>query len=103
MVSYLSLPQTNLAKSNNLENDDYQHFASQDLYTILKLTESFGTNNKNVSLLIHGVLDESRKSYKSSVEKNIRIQKENELTEKEFRLQKENDLDAEIQLRVQRK
>ena len=58
---YLCLRQTWLNRTI-WQNDDYQDFASYDLYTILKLTESFGTNNKNVSLLIHRILDAAQKS-----------------------------------------
>ena len=113
---YLFLRQTWLNRTI-WHNDDYKDFASYDLYTILKLTERFGTNNKNVSLLINRVLDADRKSLKDIIiEKEIRIQKENELdaerqlrlskenefdAEKEFRVQIENELDAEKQLRVQ--
>ena len=100
---YLCLRQTWLNRTI-WQDDDYKHFASEDLYTVLKLTESFGTNNKNVSLLIHGVLEAAQISLNEiSIEKDIRIEKENELdAEKEFRLQRENELDAEKQLRVQR-
>ena len=114
---YLCLRQTWLNRTI-WQNDDYQDFASYDLYTILKLTESFGTNNKNVSLLIHRILDAAQKSLNEiTIEKKIRIQKENELdaekqlrlskeseldAEKEFRVQIENELDAEKQLRVQK-
>ena len=93
---YLCLRQTWL---NRIiwQNDDYNHFAREDLYTILKLTETFGSNNKHVSLLIGGVLDVSRKSLNEiSAEKDIRIQKENELdAEKQLRVQKESELVAE--------
>ena len=100
---YLCLRQTWLNRTI-WQNDEYKHFASEDLYTTLKLTESFGTFNKNDSLLIHGILDASRKSIINiSEEKEIRIQKENELdAEREFRLQKENELDAEREFRLQR-
>ena len=98
---YLYLKQTCLNRKI-WQNDHYHHFVSEDLYTILKLTESFGTNNKKVSLLIHGVLEAARRSLNEiSIEIDIRIQKENELdTEKQLRLSKENELDAEKQLRL---
>jgi glycosyltransferase involved in cell wall biosynthesis len=98
---YLWLRQTWLNRTI-WQNDDYKHFASEDLYTVLKLTESFGTNNKNVSLLIHGVLEAAQISLNEiSIENDIRIQKENELdAEKQLRLSKENELDAEKQLRL---
>ena len=97
---YLWLRQTWLNRTI-WQNGDYKHFASEDLYTVLKLTESFGTNNKNVSLLIHGVLEAAQISLNEiSIENDIRIQKENELdAEKQLRLSKENELDAEKQLR----
>ena len=98
---YLCLRQTWLNRTI-WQDDDYKHFASEDLYTVLKLTESFGTNNKNVSLLIHGVLEAARRSLNEiSIEKDSRIEKENELdAEKQLRLSKENELDAEKQLRL---
>jgi len=98
---YLCLRQTWLNRTI-WQDDDYKHFASEDLYTVLKLTESFGTNNKNVSLLIHGVLEAAQISLNEiSIEKDIRIEKENELdAEKQLRLSKENELDAEKQLRL---
>ena len=112
---YLPLRQTWLNRTI-WQNDEYQHFASEDLHTVLKLTESFGTNNKNVSLLIHGVLDAARRSLNEiSIEKDSRIQKEKELAaekqlalskqrkldqEKQLRLSKQSELDAEKQLRL---
>jgi glycosyltransferase involved in cell wall biosynthesis len=100
---YLYLRQTFLNRTI-WQNDEYQNFASEDLYTILKLTKSFSTNSTNISLLIRGIIEASRKSLiEISEEKHTRLQKEKELnTAKQVRSQKESELDAEKQLSSQK-